>query len=376
MKNIDKNEKVNRTDHVISARYLIFFLILIFSLSAHVAFADSDKKTETQSTWKEIKLVLDAIDYAWCGNRHIVFSGDRKDMGKGIRIYDLDSGVIEDITNDPGHENVSCAADGRYVVFTDKTFRKKQVGLFVFDRNTKTVKKMYEMGSLPLSRIDSMPLSPNANYMLGPDLSQGQKYILPGGKEVKLVPHRTRTLDVEKFDKLQWSVDEKKLFLLDVNSESLATYDVEKDRLATSFIRIDGSSNPIDMRITKDSKLYVTALFGLEIDEDGFNNLYLFDLEKLHEQPVLVVRNINYFDADDEGNVVYSKRIKDIQGASYLEKGLYYLERGKKQTQLLKKFNVIRNAVIRPKISRNGKGIIFSLRKTNEPREFIILIKN
>jgi len=367
--------------------HLCRFLFILISLMASLPFAYTAdispaapaKDDHLQSSWKEIKLVLGtSFQYSWCGNKHIVFSGYK---AKGVHIYDLDSGVIEDVTNDPGYRSVSCTGDGRYVAFTDEKFGQKQerVGLFVFDRNTKTMKKMYEMEYLLLSRIDSMPLSPNANYMLGPDLSQGQKYILPGGKEVKLVPHRTRTLNVVKFDKLQWSADEKKLFLLDINSESLATYDVEKDKLATSFVRVDGSSHPVDIRITNDNKVYVTALFGDEIDDEGFENLYLFDLEKPSEQPVLLVSNIDFYDADDEGNVVYSKRIKDIKGVSYLEKGLYYLVRGKRQAQLLKKFKVIRNAAINPKISRNGKGIIFyiwSPERYNKPKEFTILIRN
>jgi hypothetical protein len=391
MKSIKGEETVCRALSTFKATlcgHLCRFLFILISLMASLPFAYTAdispaapaKDDHLQSSWKEIKLVLGtSFRYSWCGNTHIVFNGYGKDKGKGIRLYDLDSGVIEDVTNDQGYRSVSCTGDGRYVAFTDEKFGQKQerVGLFVFDRNTKTMKKMYEMEYLLLSRIVSMPLSPKANYLLGPDLPQGQKYILPGGNEVKLVPLRTRTLNVVKFDKLQWSADEKKLFLLDINSESLATYDVEKDKLATSFVRVDGSSHPVDMRIAKDSKLYVTALFGDEIDEGGFENLYLFDLEKPGEQPVLLVSSIDFYDADDEGNVVYSKRINDIKGASYLEKGLYYLVRGKRQAQLLKKFNVIRNAVINPKISRNGKGIIFSIPTTiRGTREFTILIKN
>jgi hypothetical protein len=136
--------------------------------------------------------------------------------GKGIFIYDLDKSTIENIANgqdqDQGLWDVSCTADDRYVVFVRKkdVIEKKKrsnvlFNVFIFDRVTKTTKR-YEMKDV------LMHLSPNANYVLGPDLQQGQKYILPGGKEVKLMPRTRGMLDKIKFTEFQWSDDEKNFF--------------------------------------------------------------------------------------------------------------------------------------------------------------------
>jgi len=375
MKKIKGSKQIKRTGHIISAKYLSIFLILIFIVSARAAFADPNKKIETKDSWKEIKLVLDAVNYAWCGNRHIVFGDDKYGKsGKGIFIYDLDSGVIEDIANDPDHSRdlwpVSCTVDSRYVVFVRKKFGEKEAptSLFVFDRETKTIKR-YAM------KDGWMHLSPYANYVVGPALPQGQKYILPGGKEVKLVPRREGTLDKIGFNRLQWSADEKTLFLFDIRSGRLTTYDIEKDRLDTSFIKVEGSSRFGEMRITKDNKLYVSALlYTPKHMEEGIVNLYLFDLEKPGEKPILLASDIGAedFDMDSEGNLVYFKDPDD----KHSETGLYYLEKGKKQAQLLKNYKCYENCYA-PKISRNGKGIIFA-RSTghNKPKEFTILIRN
>src|SRR4030042_6476144 len=117
MKNVKKKDQINRPIAINPARYVSIILIVIFVVFGTIASAEQANKLEARDSWKEIKLTLNAYGAAWCDNRHIAFGGK---SNKGIRIYDLDSGMVQDITNDPGHENVSCAADGRYIVFTDR----------------------------------------------------------------------------------------------------------------------------------------------------------------------------------------------------------------------------------------------------------------
>jgi hypothetical protein len=88
----NKQKQIIRTITIFPAVYLSIFLIFIFIVSSQVAFAEQTKKIETKDSWKEKKLMLDADEYAWCGNSHIVFGDDKYRMsgGKGIFIYDLD----------------------------------------------------------------------------------------------------------------------------------------------------------------------------------------------------------------------------------------------------------------------------------------------
>jgi hypothetical protein len=366
MKNVKKKEQINRPIPIIPARYLSIILILLFVVFGQIAAAEQTNKLEARHSWKEIKLILNAYGAAWCGNRHIAFSGDNfGKSNKGIRIYDLDSGMVQDITNDPGDENVSCAADGRYIVFTDNTFGKKQNSLFVYDRSTKTIKKMYEMESILLEEIDKMPLSPHANYLLGPNLPEGQKYILPGGKEVKLVPYRKGMISRSRLSTYQWSFDESRIFLFDPDSGRVTIHSLEDNRdRQLSFGR--------DLRvmyITKDNKLYADIFFGSEIAGNSVTNLYIFDLNNPAKKRKVLVRDIEWYDADDEGNIVFSKSSKNGRFICYLKKG-------SQQPQILKEIPVPRNIGIWPRIAKDGKAVFYSIPTQGSAREYTILIKN
>jgi hypothetical protein len=366
MMNVKKKEQINRPIPIIPARYLSIILILIFVVLGTIAAAEQTNKLEARDSWREIKLILNAYGAVWCDNRHIAFSGDNfGKSNKGIRIYDLDSGMVQDITNDPGDENVSCAADGQYIVFTDKIFGKKQSSLFVYDRSTKTIKKMYEMESILLKQIDEMPLSPHANYLLGPDLPEGQKYILPGGKEVKLVPYRRGISSIPEFSKFQWSFDESRLFLFDPNCGKVTIHSLEDngDR------QLSFGCNLRVMYITKDNKLYVDIMFGSEIGDNSVTNLYIFDLNNPAKKRKLV-SDIEWYDADDEGNIVFSKGSKN-------ERFICYLKRGSQQPQILKEIPVPRDIGIWPRIAKDGKAVFYSIPiAPRGAREYTILIKN
>jgi hypothetical protein len=340
-----------------------------FVYTADTVPAAPAKVDNPSSSWKETKLILDTHSYSWCGDRHIVFGGDNfGKSGKGIRIYDLGSGVIEDITNDPKHKNISCTADGRYVVFTDDFIMNKKGSLFVYDRNTKIIKKMYEMDLFLLRHIDSMPLSPSANYLLGPDLSGVQKYILPGGKEVKLLPYKTGVNHIPEFDIYQWSANEKRIFLFDRKGGRLTIRDLEKNTDKNLSFRVNNFWLR-NVRITKDNKLYVDAMSGSDMGDGSITNLYLFNLAN-PDKHELLASGIQYYDTDDNGNVVFSKKLKDRHV-------IYYLARGGKQKRILKEIIVPRNIGICPSITNDGKGIIFSIPTSPRGRrEVTILIRN
>jgi hypothetical protein len=138
------------------------------------------------------------------------------------------------------------------------------------------------------------------------------------------------------------------------------------------------------MRITKDNKLYLLGLLYTpkNLEEDITVNLYLFDLEKPDKKPLLLVSDLEeeYLDMDGEGNLVYNKALNNtnnIKDCKYLKTGLYYLEKGKKQAQLLKEIKCNQYSyTITPKISKNGKGIIYD-RSTGykKQKEFTILTR-
>jgi len=371
MKRAKGKQSINRTVPDIPARYLSIILILLFVVFGPIASAEQANKLEARDSWREIQLVLDTRDYSWCGNKQVVFSGDGIVNGKGIRLYDLDSGVVQNITNDSSHENVSCTADGRYIVFTDKTSINKQGSLFVYDRNTRTMKKVYEMEGTLLSIISrSMPLSPHANYLLGPDLPSVRQYILPGGKEVKLIPYRRGMSQDPEFRKLQWAYDESRLFLFDSNGGRLNIRDLKENYDRNFYFRIKDFWLR-DMHVTKDNKFYVDALSDGEIDDEGISNLYRFDLADPDKHGHLVVSNIGEYDADAEGNVVFERQ--STKDGSFRH-SIYYLERGKKEAQILKEISVS-SFGIGLRISSNGRGIIFFMPTAKRTREFKILIK-
>ncbi len=271
--------------------FLLFILLvvcLIFVHSTEAISVEHDKVSDSSISWKEIRLVLDSHGSAWCGTRSIVFSGYGKDKGKGIRLFDLESGVIQDITNDPTHRNVSCAADGRYIVFTDDMFMKDQGSLFVYDRNSKTIKKMYEMESLLLENIVAMPLSPNANYLLGPDLPVVQQHVLPGGKEVKLVSYRRGMSHIPEFTKLQWSADESHLYLFDPNGGRLNIRDLKNSKNRNYYFE----RYLRNIRITKDNILYADQMFGSDMGDDSVTNLYVYEFPYQNKPRKLLVRDI------------------------------------------------------------------------------------
>ena len=379
MKIIKGKEAVNRTlsksKGILSCHLSNSLLILIllmtfpnFLYTADRVSATPAKSDNPLSSWKEIQLALDSHDSSWCGNRSIVFSGYGKDKGKGVRLYDLDSGAIQDITDNPSHINVSCAADGRYIVFTDNMFLEKQGSLFIYDRNTKTIKKMYEMESLLLSHINAMPLSPNANYLLGPDLPGMQQYILPGGKEVKLVPYRRGMSYIPEFSEFQWSADESTLYLFDSNSGKLNIRELATNKDTNLYFRINDFWLR-NMRVIKDKKMYVDAMSGSDMGDSSETNLYMYDLAPPGKHKLLV-NGIEFYDADNKGNIVFSKELKNARG-------IFYLEREEKKAQILTKITITHNIGIWPKITSDGKGIIFSIPTTPKGlRIYKILIKN
>ncbi len=110
-------------------------------------------------------------------------------------------------------------------------------------------------------------------------------------------------------------------------------------------------------------------MFGSEIGDNSVTNLYIFDLNNPAKKRKLV-SDIEWYDADDEGNIVFSKRSK---------KGHFicYLKRGSQQPQILKEISVPHNIGIWPRIAKNGKAVFYSIPTTQRgEREFTILIKN
>ncbi len=78
---------------------------------------------------------------------------------------------------------------------------------------------------------------------------------------------------------------------------------------------------------------------------------------------------MKFYDADDEGNIVFSKELKN-------GRGIYYLKRGRTKAQILKEIPVPHNIGIWPRITNNGKGIFFSVPTAPRgTRVYTILIK-
>ena len=107
-------------------------------------------------------------DFIWCGNEHLALSTG---ANGGVRLLNVATGRLRQLTTVKTHRGVACTPDGRYVFFRDDTVQRGR--LEVLDAVTDQRRVIYD--GLPFSNeaIAEAPLSPSGKYLLRPASMRG-----------------------------------------------------------------------------------------------------------------------------------------------------------------------------------------------------------
>jgi hypothetical protein len=347
---------------------LIFLVIftLIFQFIVWDSFAQIRTEVGKSNGWREIRFNINTHSGPnWCASgRYFVVGGGG---GTGIRLVDISSGDIQEITNNVRHRNPSCSHGGRYIFFTD-SLPGEYKNLYVYNAKTKEIFSIYSLGEpLPVIKLDE-PLSPSGKYLIGPDNWKDQ-ITLPGGEIVTIVPIR----EIVEIDKpignfrIEWSLDSGRLYLLNVSGQILFIRDLKSNNQKIVQLKIGGFEITKIKPSPNDSRLFINAVS----DEKKVANLYVMDLKNPEEAPKLFIENVFDFDIDSYGTFVFSRIYR---GINHIHNHLYLADSSGGVSFINRYFFF--NWPIIPHISRDGKAIAFWQKLKADQKVITVLVRD
>jgi len=353
-------KKKNRTVVFI---FVLIFLFIFFDLIGQ-GFAQVRKQIGKSNGWREIQFNFGTLDppfFSWCvSSKHLIFGGKG---GKGIRLLDVESGNIQELTTDVRNQYPSCTHEGRYVFFTDMRYTGEYKNLYVYDFRTKRITNIYSLHKpLPIRNVYE-PLSPSNKYLIGPP-NWKDKITLPGGVDVKIVPIYEASLDINIIDyysRERWSLDGETLYLLKPHSQTFFVRDLKTNKQTSIPLKIKEYS-PRDIKPSPDgTKIYIDAL-----KDDEKTSLFVLNLRESIMVPELFIDKILYFDVSPDGSILFSRIDGDYNR-------LYLLDSGKK-IKLIREFQFYAWP-IHPRVSKDGKAIAYLRKLKDDENLIVVLIK-
>ncbi len=355
-----------RRKRIIASIFVFLFILTIGILNS---FAQIRAEVGKSNNWREIQFNFGALKPPYFNfhpsGKQLVLGGNGG--GKGIRLLDIETGDIQELTTNIRHKYPHCSPDGRYIFFTLST-RRDYKNLYVFDTKTKKIDLIYELDKpLPIFVIHG-PLSPSGKYLIGP-ANWKENITLPRGEIVTVVPIHG-TIEKGKLPKYlysEWCSDSSKLFLYHYSGQIISVRDVKTGIEEDIQIRIKGFTAG-DIKPGPDpTKIYVWASSG----EKKGANLYMMDIKNLEKLPILIIENFLQFDLDLYGNIVFSR----------LQEGYYkiFIRDNTGKINFIRQFR--ENPFpwdwsIIPHISKDGKVIAFYRKLENQEMVTTVLVKD
>lgn len=104
-------------------------------------------------------------EFVWCGTKHLAISKHGRGADAGIRLLDIESGHVRQLTTVKTHRVVACTPDGKHIFFVENAIRGT---MNEFDIDSGKQQVIYSKNVFQHEAIEEVPISPSGEHLIGP----------------------------------------------------------------------------------------------------------------------------------------------------------------------------------------------------------------
>lgn len=145
-----------------SDNLLLLLLWAVTSIALNAEAAGIDVK---HYEGRKISRFQESGEFVWCGLKHLAISKHSKGTDAGIRLLDIESGYVRQLTTVKTHRVVACTPDGKHIFFVENGVHGV---MNEFDIDKGKQQLIYSKNIFQHEVIEETPISPSGEFMIGP----------------------------------------------------------------------------------------------------------------------------------------------------------------------------------------------------------------
>lgn len=247
-------------------------------------------------------------EFVWCGDKYLAISRHSRGADAGIRLLDIDSGHVRQLTAVKTHRVVACTSDGKHIFYVENGV---DGAMNEFDVDNGKQQLIYTNNPFQHRIIEESPINISGDILIGPATSKDR--ILLSNRAVD-VTHVPDAFSKKNVDGITWSGNGT-LFLI-----VGAGFSDNKNSPQKLLIKKNGEPhfNATDLPSIKNARFMQIGWSGATkrlylLAWSGGAKLYEIDPDELKHSRRLVANNVTEFKMMPNGGLVYIQHV----GADY-----------------------------------------------------------
>ncbi len=244
-----------------------------------------------------------SFNFVWCGTEHLAL--DLHGQNGGIRLLNIATGKLRQITKDTYHGVMACTSDGKHIFFTDRRSHGRIDAVDVVTAKQEVVSAALPKGYLGIGEARDR-ISPAGRYVVGTDADK--KSVGLSDRELRRVV-LPPPANNEFANGIAWVNDDQLYLLITQGTSREKLMEIVAETSEHQIVEIPPVKGYSFGQIQWNRRSQELYLLGWPNSEDETPALFRFDPRRKKDPPQVVVRALDHYSLLPSGRIVYVRTI-------------------------------------------------------------------